>query len=259
MIRIMLLLVALGAGGAAGWATLNMRSEPTRVIQKETPAPTQDVLVAAADVAPGQPLAKERLRWQAWPESALNPIHITRSARPDAIETLAGAVVRHRIVAGEPIGEDKLAPKNAGFLAAMLPAGKRAIAVRISAESTAGGFILPNDRVDVLHTVDGADQAPRATRTILRNVTVLAIDQTVDESGKDEKGRSKSTVIGKTATLELDAAQAESLAGAQAHGSISLALRSAADRDEAPSAQQRPSGSTIRIVRGGRTEFVKTQ
>lgn len=186
------------------------------------------------------------MRWQAWPESALNPVYITRSRRPDAAETLAGTMVRNRMSIGEPIREANLASRHVGFLAAILPAGKRAIAVKISAENTAGGFILPNDRVDVLYT----EGQQHVSRTILWNIPVLAIDQIVDEKSKDDKG--KATVIGKTATLELDPQQAEILTAAQAKGSVSLALRSAADKDD----DSKPANPIIRMIRAGRSELL---
>lgn len=241
MFRIVILVVALIAGSTAAWLALAMR--PASVVQPAPQVATQDVLVASTALALGQTLTKDSMRWQSWPESMLNPAYVTRSAQPDALDNLAGSVVRSRMAAGEPIGNGKLAPRNSGFLSALLPSGKRAVAVRISAESTAGGFILPNDRVDILHTVvhqgQSGDETEQASRTILRNVPVLAIDQTVDEASADDKSKGKTavktaTLEGKTATLELDPSQAEILAAAQAAGTLSLALRSAADNGEAP-------------------------
>ena len=240
MLRVGLLLVALAAGGIAAWLVIAARPGPA-VASIE--AATQDVLVASSDLLPAQALTTENLRWQAWPKSALNPVYITRSSRPDAPDVLAGSIARSRISVGEPIREENLIPRHAGFLATMLPAGKRAMAVRTSAESTAGGFIKPNDRVDVLHN-DGQAHV----RTILRNVRVLAIDNVVDDTSKDEKAN----LIGKTATLELDPSQAEFLTAAQATGTISLSLRSVADNNDY-SQQDR---QTIRIIRAGRTEIV---
>ncbi len=162
------------------------------------------------------------------------------------------------MVVGEPIRDSKLASKDSGYMAAMLPSGKRAVAVRVSAESSAGGFILPNDRVDVLHTGKGG------TRTLLTSIRVLAIDQNAVDSGAD-------TAVGKTATLELEPEQAEALAGAQASGALSLALRSTADNKEAPGFPSRKakkaekagvkrasSGGTVRIVRAGKSQIVQT-
>jgi len=245
MLRLGLLLVALVAGGLAAWLVFAARPQPvvTTVVAPAPEVPLQDVLVASSDLLPAQTLTKETLRWQAWPPSALNPVYITRSSRPDALNALAGAIVRNRISVGEPIREENLTPRHAGFLATILPAGKRAMAVRTSAESTAGGFIKPNDRVDVLHN-DGQAHV----RTILRNVRVLAIDNVVDDTSKDEKAN----LIGKTATLELDPSQAEFLTAAQATGTISLSLRSVADNNDY-SQQDR---QTIRIIRAGRTEIV---
>src|SRR5450830_273349 len=150
MLRFALLFVAIIAGAGAAWLAIQIRSQPAVTI--------------AAPAPPAQPLSNENMRWQPWPENAVNPVYITRSQRPDALETLSGSLVRSRMTSGEPIRDENLAPRHSGFLAAILPSGKRAVAVRISAENTAGGFILPNDRVDVLHS-----EGENVTRTILRN------------------------------------------------------------------------------------------
>lgn len=245
LLRVVLLIGALGAGGVAAWLVVAARPEPvTKVV--EAPAATQDVLVAVGDLLPAQTLTKENLRWQAWPQSALNPVYLTRTSRPDAINLLAGAIIRNRLAAGEPIREENLTPRHAGYLATVLPAGRRAMAVRISAESTAGGFILPNDRVDVLHS----DGKSPVSHTILSNVPVLAIDQVVDDASKNDA--SKANVIGKTATLELDPSQAEILTAAQAAGTLSLSLRSAADNDD----YRHSSKQAVRIIRAGHSEIL---
>lgn len=262
MFRFIILFVALAAGGGAAWIAFSIRGEPVAPVAiQETPAAaTRDVLVASTDLTQGQTLTKESVRWQSWPESAAQQTYIDRSARPDAIASLVGAVVRSKMIAGEPIRDDKLGLLNPSLLSSMLPSGKRAVAVRITAETTAGGFILPNDRVDVLHTLGSLDkpegQKDYTTRTILSNITVLAIDQTLDEQtkDKDEKSKAKSAAVGKTATLELDPRQAELLTAAEAAGALSLALRSTADNAEvAPTplaAVAQPSVQPVVIVRG---------
>jgi pilus assembly protein CpaB len=247
LLRVVLLIGALGAGGVAAWLVIAARPEPVTKIVEAAPA-TQDVLVAAGDLLPAQTLTKENLRWQPWPESALNPIYLTRTSRPDAIDFLAGAIIRNRLAAGTPIREEDLTPRHAGYLATVLPAGKRAMAVRISAESTAGGFILPNDRVDVLHS----DGKSPVSHTILSNVRVLAIDQVVDDASKNDT--SKANVIGKTATLELDPSQAEILTAAQAAGTLSLSLRSAADNND----YRHSTRQAVRIIRAGHSEILNT-
>jgi pilus assembly protein CpaB len=245
LLRVVLLVGALGAGGIAAWLVIAARPEPvTKIVAAPAPA-TQDVLVTSGDLLPAQTLTKQNLRWFAWPQDALNPVYITRSSRPDAIESLAGAVVRNHMAAGEPIQEGNLVPRHASYLATVLPRGKRAMAVRISAESTAGGFILPNDRVDVLHS----DGRSSVSQTILSNVRVLAIDQVVDDT-KNEN--TKANVIGKTATLELDPSQAEILTAAQSAGVLSLSLRSAADNDDF----RLNSRQVVRIIRAGHSEVL---
>jgi pilus assembly protein CpaB len=186
----------------------------------------------------------------------MNGNYIQKQTRPDAIEQLQNSIVRSQFVAGEPIREVKLARPDSGFMSAILPPGMRAIAVRISAQNTAGGFILPGDRVDVIQTVaqqsSPDEPAENVSSTILANVKVLAIDQTVGE----EEG--EANVVGKTATLELAPPQVEMITAAEASGTLSLALRSIADTDEVISAREKQSG-TVRIFRGGRSQVVTTQ
>jgi pilus assembly protein CpaB len=248
LLRVVLLIGALGAGGIAAWLVVAARPEPAVTKVVEAAPATQDVLVAAGDLLPAQTVTKESLRWQPWPQNALNPVYLTRTSRPDAIDLLAGAIIRNRIAAGEPIREENFTPRHAGYLATVLPAGKRAMAVRISAENTAGGFILPNDRVDVLHS----DGKSPVSHTILSNVRVLAIDQVVDDANKKEN--SKANVIGKTATLELEPSQAEILTAAQAAGTLSLSLRSAADNDD----YRYSTKQAVRIIRAGHSEILNT-
>jgi pilus assembly protein CpaB len=260
MLRIVILVAALAAGGIAAWTALAFRGQPpvVAIVEPPPPPPVQDVLVASSDLGLGQTLTKDNMRWQSWPDSALNPAYISRAARPDALETLAGRIVRNRMPANEPIRNENLVPLNASFLSTRLPPGKRAVAVTISAQNTAGGFILPNDRVDVIVTVAADEKSDPVSRTILRNVLVLAIDQTVDEQskeepGKDEKGPAKaSAVVGKTATLELSSSQAEILTSGERTGTLSLALRSAADNGEAVS----QSSLTVKSHRIGGIEVV---
>src|SRR5258708_11012203 len=154
---------------------------------------------------------------------------IRRNERPDATTQIAGSIARAPFIAGEPIREAKLVkPNGSGFMAAILPTGMRAISTEISPETGAGGFILPNDPVDVILSKrdknpdrSGADII--VSEIILPNIRVLAIDQ----APKEKDGQN--TVIGKTVTLELRPEQAETLAPARQSGTLSLALRSIAD------------------------------
>ena len=259
LFRVLVLAVAIVAGGIAAYLALNMGpggSQAPTVVELAPQIQSQDVLVAAADIGQGEKLTAENIRWTRWPDDAMNPGYIQKQAMPEAVAELQGSVVRSQFVAGEPIRNVKLARPESGFLSAILPPGKRAIAVRISAQNTAGGFILPNDRVDVVQTVSQQTNpeapAENVSRTILNNVKVLAIDQTVDES------EGEAVVVGKTATLELNPAEVELITAAEASGTLSLSLRSMADTNAVMSATERQSG-TVRIVRGGRSQVVTTQ
>ena len=228
--RVVVLTIALGAGGIA--ALLAGRSEkPAQVKQVAAPkVETVDILVAKADIPTGKKISPQDVQWQSWPASVATGNFIRKNNRPDAIEKMSGLIVRAPFVAGEPIREAKLVnAKGSGYMAAILPTGMRAVSTQISPETGAGGFILPNDHVDVILTQRdrAAEKATgsevQTSETILSNVRVLAIDQAVQEKNGQK------VVVGKTATLELSPRQVETLALAQHLGSLSLALRSITD------------------------------
>jgi pilus assembly protein CpaB len=132
---------------------------------------------------------------------------------------------------GEPIREQKLVrAEGSGFMAAILPSGMRAVSTEISAETGAGGFILPNDRVDIVLTrrlknPDGDNNGPTAgndlvlSEVILTNIRVLAIDQ----APKEKDGQN--AVVGKTVTLELRPDQVATLSAARQGGTLTLAIK----------------------------------
>jgi pilus assembly protein CpaB len=260
--------------------------------------PMAKVLVAAKDLKPGQRLTEADLAWKDWPVDEVNPAFITDgttplpaaeaaedaapAARPDgavasvtrAATTLTtggakadyvGSVVREPILAGEPIVSRKIVRAgDSGYMAAYLEPGMRAMAIRVTVETAAGGFILPGDRVDVLLTREttlanmGAQEGDRskfASSTVMQNIKVLAIDQST-RAGDEEQA-----VVGATATLEVGPRDAEALALAKSEGELSLVLRSYADtggpsgRVAAPVRQS----SAIRVYRGGSPEVVVVQ
>ncbi|MFL6799616.1 MAG: Flp pilus assembly protein CpaB [Xanthobacteraceae bacterium] len=230
--RIIVLVIAVVAGGIA--ALLAGRSDaPPPALTPVAQLETTDVLIAANDIGLGNRVSAEDLRWQTWPASGAGANFVRKSERPDAINQLAGSIARAPFSAGEPIREAKLVKANgSGYLAAILPAGMRAISVEISPETGAGGFILPNDHVDViLSRRDKLAEKQMGVEThvsqvILSNVRVLAIDQAVEEKNGQR------VVVGKTATLELSPRQAEMLAVSRQQGTLSLALRSLVDFDK---------------------------
>src|ERR1700694_3602119 len=181
--RIVVLTIALGAGGIAAYLARGFddKSPPTEPVVQ---LPTVDVLVAKADIGLGKSVTPDDLQWQTWPTATASGSFIRRSDRPDAQTQILGWIARAPFIAGEPIREQKLVKADgSGFMAAILPSGMRAISTEISPETGAGGFILPNDRVDVILSRREKNAAlPGApdvvvSEIILPNVRVLAIDQ----------------------------------------------------------------------------------
>jgi pilus assembly protein CpaB len=254
--RLVVLGVALAAGGVAAFLASRPQKAPVVTPAPQAKVESIDVLVAKGDIGLGQTLSANDMKWQGWPPGTNISNFINRKDRPDAMETLSGTIARAPFVAGEPIREAKLVnAKGSGYMAAILPHGMRAVSTQISAETGAGGFILPNDHVDVLLTHRDRE-AEKATGTevhtsemILKNIRVLAIDQTVEEKNGQK------VVVGKTATLELTPRQAETLALAQKLGSISLALRSITDSQgtEPDSEEPDTKRTTVNVIRFGVT------
>jgi pilus assembly protein CpaB len=248
--------------------------------------PMTRVLVAAGDLQPGKRLVEADMEWRDWPSDQVNPAFIVDGAAPPPPESRAekaaakvveaaeeatspgakgdyvGAVVRETILKGEPIVTRKIVRAgDSGYMAAYLEPGMRAMAIRVTVESALGGFILPGDRVDVIQTreLQGAAEGAGGkftTATVMRNIKVLAIDQTT-QAAEDE-----TAVVGATATLEVGPSDAEALALAKSEGELSLMLRSYADT-AGPSGAVRTGGrqaaSAVRVYRGGQADVVSVQ
>jgi pilus assembly protein CpaB len=247
--RLVVLAIAISAGGVAAYLASTTSDNKTAAPEPVAQLPTVDVLVAKSDIALGQAVGPDDVQWQTWPSATASNNFIRRPDRPDATSQIAGSIARSPFIAGEPIREPKLVKTNgSGFMAAVLPGGMRAISIEISPETGAGGFILPNDRVDVILSKKekGTGNIPDfvTSEVILGNIRVLAIDQAPRE--KD----GQNSVVGKTATLELKPAQTEVLARSRQTGTISLALRSLVDAN-APNARSEESGGGLVTVFSG--------
>ena len=174
--RLIILSVALLAAGAAAFLALKLTGrervvelQAETVIKKE---PSINVLVAAANLPVGSRLTEESMRWTGFPESSIVEGFITDQTRPEALTELKDAIIRMPIFEGEPIRPEKIADANGAIMSSLLPSGKRAVAADISVSTSAGGFILPNDRVDVI-MVKKDDQNGYDTETVLTNLVLL--------------------------------------------------------------------------------------
>ena len=229
------------------------------------PIPTQQVLVASRELAVGERIQGADMSWQAWPASAVNLEYVTQgppttaqaqgqfsqaaskvtSMAKNAVNNPAdgpgsvfvGAIVREKINRNEPLIAAKVVRSGqSGVMAVTLDPGMRAVALPLTAESAAGGFVLPGDHVDVILTrqVDAQGAGAGATHgnvasTVMRNVRVLAVDQNMGGGGGAKPGAAATSAIGATATVEATPKQAEYLVLAKASGSLTLSLRSYAD------------------------------
>ena len=258
--QIAVLGVALAAGAGAYLLMPSQQPQPVQVVKPVAPViDNDDVLVAAVPLDYGKVLDETMMHWQAWPKSSPIQGVIRKSAEPNAIQDLKGSIVRGGFLAEEPMRKERLVKgPTAGLMATLVAQGKRAVAINIDASgaTSAGGFVLPNDRVDVLRTYRDEDAAkagqPDAfvTETLLRNVKVLAVGQNV----QTENG--KTVIIGSNATLELDPKQAEMITLAQRTGQLSLTLRSLLDtiataKAEEPTPDVKSDDRSITIIRYG--------
>lgn len=249
--RLLILFIALVCAVSAAYLSRGLLApaEGPEVSSTQPPRePRAEVLIAAKDLAMGERLSAGALSWREWPASNVVDNMITRDARPDALESLAEARARLPILTGEPLADRKIVqPKDKGLLSAVLPKGMRAIAIEISERTAVSGFVLPNDRVDVLLTA--ADTGGQ-TRPIVTNVKVLAINQTFGQPATDT-----TSLTGlQTAVLELDPEQTEAVVAAAASGTLSLALRSIAEGGDEGLADERPEligERLITVIRAG--------
>jgi pilus assembly protein CpaB len=228
------------------------------------------VLVANQDIGLGERLSAKSVRWQEWPDTALQPGYITSRDTPDAIDTMKDTVARFELFKGEPIQQAKLVHSDQGYLSAVLDKGKRGISISVAAESASGGFIVPNDHVDVILTRSGPN-GEDTSETLLANVRVLAINTRLGETGQTggtDDGNSgatggdgpKSQVFsgGAIATLELDPIQAETIVNAAQLGRLSLALRSIVDFAQKNNGDNLKRNAPIRIIRYGQSQSITT-
>ena len=246
--------------------------------------PMTQVLVAKRDLQVGTRLSPGDIGWQSWPADGLNAAFITDGRAAEVaptttgaslahnankianvaaaavaggpMEQLYGSIVRAPLVANEPVVQSKLVRGGeGGYMAVVVHKGMRAVSIPMSVSTAVGGFVLPGDHVDVLqsHQGDapaGGGRTSFVTTTLMRNVRVLAIDQTT------QPAKNAQAMVGSVATLEVADSDVKVLARAKAQGEVILALRSYSDAAGAATrgGDQDPTGSngSVRIVRAGK-------
>lgn len=264
MSRILLLVVALIAGGLAAFLATRGGPAPDPVgpqgpdIIEE--ARTQ-VLVATLPIGVGDRLSGTNMAWMDWPQNAVRDDYIRQDAMPEALTDMQGVVARFEIFEGDPIRQQKLVRTDQGYLSAVLDKGMRGVSIPVPADSASGGFIVPNDHVDVI--LSRGTQDGQQSETIVSNVRVLAINTRLGELGTtgapEDPNNPRAEIFADVAiaTLELDPTQAETVINATQMGKLSLALRSIVDfapTDEDLIRRNAP----IRVIRYGQEANVIT-
>lgn len=234
--RIFVLGIAAIAGGIAAYLSSQIGYTEVPPAPAALSATDTRVLVAGQHISAGQRLSASSLAWQAWPQQALQPDYITSGAAPAAMTDMSGFMARSDFLPGDPIRRQKLTQGAGGFLSAALDKGMRGVSVVVTAESASGGFISPDDRVDVVLTrssTGGIGGGSPRSETILHNVRVLAINSKTVEPGSlgasADQPRSNTFSGQAIATLALDPSDADLAVSASSIGKLSLLLRSAAD------------------------------
>lgn len=260
--RILMFTLAIGSAVMAGLMAKGFIGKKPEVQVTEAPAfKTVDVLVAGKDVLMGDRFGPGTLSWKTWPQDNVLATMITKDSKPDALTQYEPARARTAMFEGEPILDKKIVmPTAGGFMSAILPKGMRAISVAISSRSSAGGFILPDDRVDIILTkkLQSSDGSSVKSETVISNVRILAINQLYRQG---DNADSPSVEKGETATLELTGPQSEILAQVESMGELSLALRSIAENDgknmetEGPQLAGKYTGNARRV--GNNTLIVR--
>ena len=213
------LMMALVFGAAATFMAMGwLKSQSQKVVQQKGPEMVP-VVVATKDVPPTVALSGEQLTVRMWPqESAL-------AGKFSQLAEVEGRVTAIPLAAGEPVLENKLAPKGViPGLTALLPQDKRAMTVKVDEASGVAGFLNPDNRVDVVVSVDKGDyNKDPISKVILQNLRVLGTGQRI------EKNLGEKPQVVPTVTLEVSPAEGERLALAVREGMISLVLRNQQD------------------------------
>ncbi|QKG70180.1 Flp pilus assembly protein CpaB [Erythrobacter mangrovi] len=240
------LIIAVGTALIARSMFAGASAPQAEAAQVEPQGPK--VLVAQRALPVGTIISADAIGYQLWPQELVQDAYFLEGEADMA--KLLGTVVRHPITAGEPVTQGSLvSPGDRGFLAAALTPGMRAITVPVSAQSGVAGFVFPGDRVDMVltQTITGAEESSlKASETIIRNLRVLATDQSTTQ----EKGEDGSTIVKafRTVTLEVTPVIAEKIAVAQTIGTLSLSLRSLADGQS--DLERRIASGDVRIPDG---------
>ncbi len=241
--RIFLVIIAalIVAGGTGFYVMQGLRPDAPEAAAQTAVPQVREVFVPAQELAVGTIITPERLTRMEVPESAIAGQMIVADAEGTAF--LTGSVARQVLPQGVPIARSAIVqPGDRGFLAAVLPKGKRAITIPVDEIAGLSGLALPGDRVDLIltYSVSGDSDAGtvRASETVMSNLRVLAFDQRLGAANQtaEKEGEAEAAPVARTATLEVSPQEAEMVTLAQTLGTLSLVLNSVRDGGDDESA-----------------------
>ena len=254
--RLMLLGVAVLSAVVAAILALNIAPPPAPApvapaMVEPVTVPTARILVAAGTIGAGERLGADNLSWHEVPASDVLPEYVAEKANPEAIATANESVARYPFFPGDPIRTDKLLDQPQRSLATSLAPGMRGVSVVITPDSAAGGFVQPDDYVDVVLVTDSG--GVKVTRTILENVRVIAINAKLGPSltGEVNEDPAETTKVFEglaRATLELGPKASEVLVRAAANGPLTLTLRPQGETSPAAYDPQNGANQAIRLT-----------
>lgn len=222
---IVLVVAAIAAVGALFLIRGMGSRTATATSEVAAPIAGEQVLIAARDIAQGAALTPSDIGVALFPQGSVSEAFVRTSTQPSAQTEFVGAVTRRSFVRGEPITAGSVVqPDGRGFMAAQLPPGYRAVAVEIEPETAAGGYIQPNDHVDVIvtHRVEEGSQRQSRSEIVLQDIRVLALGE---NTTTQTSGEGPQQLQAPVAVLEVTAEDARALALAVEMGDVSLALR----------------------------------
>lgn len=257
MIRLILFGLAVALATAAGTLVYIERTRPA--VEAVTPtsvtipiAAEVWVLVAQRPLPARHQISAGDIGWIRWPEDRVQPFFTVSETGNTPLTELEGLFTNRAYNEGEPLDMGALSTVRVERLSDRVTPGMRAVALAVSAETTAGGFVKVDDFVDIIR-VDGGGEG----RVILENVRVLAVGASMGNVAGLTSGDMPETVGSNpgTVTVELSPRQAGILAAADYDGRLALALRTREDKapippEPRPEAEEAPTRHFIGVLQG---------
>jgi pilus assembly protein CpaB len=250
------LALAIVSGLVAGVATIRyLQDRPTPLLASESIAGTQPVAVAARDMGVGEVLKTEDVRLVDWPAGSVP------AGYAGSIAEVLGRSLITEVSVNEPFMATKLADTGLFGLVPLIPAGMRALSVRVDEVVGVAGFVTPRTRVDVILTMTVPGGRDPTSKVILQNVQTLAAGQEIQQNAEGQP--MTVTVVTVLVTPE----EAEKLTLAASQGKIQMALRNTLDLETIETAGQyasrlftgTPGSTAARVIRRAPTTAASSE